>query len=237
MVQFRLARSLHVTPILDTARPSEMTVLIAGRSSLHNLLGEEIAEELLEGLGLAEIPTVRLRHVSARISALLKHAVCPSRSGKLRELHAQAKVLEYLCALCDDAITQAAAGSRRREAAGTVGRRQQRLREISQQMREDLLRAQGKLPTLEELSVQYGASAKLLNETFTREFGSGIMSFITNHRLNQAHEALQSGNVPIKALASLLGYSHVNHFTTAFSRKFGCPPGRLRRQASRGAVE
>jgi AraC-like DNA-binding protein len=34
----------------------------------------------------------------------------------------------------------------------------------------------------------------------------------------------------MKALANQLGYSHVNHFITAFKRQFGYSPGTIRRR-------
>lgn len=72
-------------------------------------------------------------------------------------------------------------------------------------------------------------SARWLYEAFTREYGQTIFSFITDHRLNEAHVAMREGALPIKAISARLGYSHVNHFTVAFKKKFGYPPGSLRR--------
>ena len=230
MVQFRQAQRLRITPVLDTSRPTEIIALIAGRASLNQLLGEDLADNLLRGLGLAKVPTVLMRRIPQSISVLLEQAVSSSRTGALRELSAQAKVLEYLCALIA-MVSPIDVGERRQiNIAPPVERRRQRTRDVVMQLREDLSRLQGKLPTLDELSQRYGMSTKLLNDAFQREFGSSIVSFITNHRLNEAHEALLAGNLPIKALAELLGYSHVNHFTTAFTRKFGYPPGSLRRK-------
>jgi len=34
----------------------------------------------------------------------------------------------------------------------------------------------------------------------------------------------------MKVLAARLGYSHVNHFIAAFKKKFGYPPGSLRKK-------
>ncbi len=82
------------------------------------------------------------------------------------------------------------------------------------------------------MAVRCGMSARWLNEAFTREYGQTIFSFITGHRLNEAHAAMQEGNLPIKMISARLGYSHVNHFTIAFKKKFGYPPGSLRQKAS-----
>ena len=57
-----------------------------------------------------------------------------------------------------------------------------------------------------------------------------IYSFFTDHRLSQAHAALQQSKISIKQLDAMLGYAHVSNFTIAFKRKFGYPPGSLKRQ-------
>ena len=61
------------------------------------------------------------------------------------------------------------------------------------------------------------------------EYGESIYAFVTNVRLKEAHAALVEGDLPIKVLSRRLGYAHVDHFTRAFTRKFGYPPGSLRR--------
>ena len=61
------------------------------------------------------------------------------------------------------------------------------------------------------------------------EYGESICAFVSNVRLMEAHAALVEGDLPIKVLSRRLGCSHVNHFTRAFTRKIGYPPGSLRR--------
>jgi AraC-like DNA-binding protein len=53
---------------------------------------------------------------------------------------------------------------------------------------------------------------------------------MTDHRLAQAHALLQTEQISMKVLAARLGYSHVNHFIAAFRKKFGYPPGSLRKK-------
>jgi AraC-like DNA-binding protein len=43
-----------------------------------------------------------------------------------------------------------------------------------------------------------------------------IYSFFTDHRLSQAHAALQQSKISIKQLAARLGYADVSNFTIAF---------------------
>ncbi|MDD5216403.1 MAG: helix-turn-helix domain-containing protein, partial [Methylococcales bacterium] len=87
----------------------------------------------------------------------------------------------------------------------------------------------GKLPNLHDLAKQFGISLRTLNDLFTAEYGQSISAFINDYRLSAAHEALEHSDIPMKQLASELGYSHVNHFITAFKRKFSYSPGHLRK--------
>jgi AraC-like DNA-binding protein len=139
-------------------------------------------------------------------------------TGTLKRLHAQSKVLEYLCNLSTYVCAQPVSGART-----------ERSREIVRDLHDFLIRQEGKLPTLDELAVRYGLSARWLNDEFAREYGMPIYSFITDHRLAEAHTALLDGNLPIKKISQRLGYSHVNHFTNGFKKKFGYTPGSLRR--------
>ena len=71
--------------------------------------------------------------------------------------------------------------------------------------------------------------ASKLNQSFIKKYDQSIYSFLTNQRLDQAHEALLKTGIPMKILAHKIGYSHVNHFITAFKKKFGVTPGSLRK--------
>ena len=80
------------------------------------------------------------------------------------------------------------------------------------------------------MAERFGMSARWLNNEFAREYGKTIYAFVTDMRLAEAQAALMQSSLSIKALSVRLGYSHVNHFTTAFKRKFGYPPGSVRRK-------
>ncbi len=99
-----------------------------------------------------------------------------------------------------------------------------------------LTQLEGKLPTLEALATRVGISARRLNGAFAREYGQPIHTFVTERRLTAAYAAIRDTDLPLKQLASRLGYTHVNHFNTAFRKKFGCPPGQLRRGPKREAA-
>lgn len=215
---FRLTDQLSVVPILDGSQSSEMTCLMVSVSVLKQLIGEETAERLLHAVDLISCPSVRVKPIPLHVSAHLHGAIGTSMLGAARRLHCQARVLDYLSALIDVLL----AGDPRSDTASSPSRRR------SQAVYEQLVASKGKLPTLDELARQFGCSAKRLNDEFNAEYGKSIYAFVTCYRLDQAHAAILGSDIPLKKLAEHLGYAHFNHFSAAFKKKFGYPPGSLR---------
>lgn len=215
---FRYYTKLNATVLIEGGVHSEMRSVVVASPMLRTLLGEAESALLLDRLGLApHVPTV-VRSVPLHVSYPLREAMSSRYAGSARRLYAQAKALEYLAGLYSFASEEG-------EPSRAVARHASRIHVL----RDRLLALEGRLPTLNELSAEFGLSARTLNATFMAEFGQSILSFVTSHRLEQAHLALLESNVPIKQLGARLGYSHANHFNAAFRRKYGYPPGSLRR--------
>jgi len=204
---------------LDCSENSEITVICAGDSVLEALLGRTQLEMLLQGLQIAKIPSACVNKVPRHIDAILHSSLPKHLTGSISKLFAQAKVLEYICAL-----TEHVAGTTKEQKALT-GRDKQ-----LKQLHDELEALQGKVPSLGELALKYGMSARVLNDEFKRVYGSSIYTYISELRLTEAHEALIKTAIPMKNLAVNMGYSHVNHFISAFGKKFGYSPGSLRRK-------
>lgn len=187
---------------------------------LNQLIGEAMGDRLLSGLEIMKPPALTVRTIPLHISHLLMAAMTPTLIGSTRKLYCQAKILEYLAALGEYVCADPEA----------LPERNSRSKERSQAICDQLMRSDGKLPTLDELAQQYGRSAKLLNEEFAAEFGRSIHGFMMEYRLDQAHAALAQSDLSIKQLAARLGYAHVSNFAIAFKRRYGYPPGSLRRK-------
>jgi len=216
---FRLTDRFRLTPLFEGGSQTEMVCLTLAQDTLSLLIGDEFASTLYRKLGLTESPQSVVRPIPVRISTLLHDALPRAEQAPLRKLLAQTKCLEYLGALTSHFCSPDSS-------ANPSNRAHQRSHEI----RDQLLTSQGKPPSLTTLATQYGRSAKLLNDEFKEIFGTPIHNFILDHRLNQAHAAIEQSNIPLKTLAASLGYRHISNFTNAFKKKFGYPPGKLRKE-------
>ena len=219
---FRHAERADLTPMVDASSNSEMTSLTIADNTLAHLLGDALAQPLLARLGLDAPPVVRVLPMPVQVSAPLRAAMSTQLQGPLKELFAQAKVLEYLCGLVSHVLSTDIQEPR-------LARKRDRIHELH----DHLMQQGGKLPSLSELAKQFGMSARRLNDGFVKEFGMPIVAFITERRLLYARQAIHDSDVPLKTLAMRLGYSHVNHFNRAFKRQFGVSPGSLRKGLQR----
>ena len=214
---FRYADGMSLIPLIDSSSNSEMTSLCIEGCALNGLIGKNLSQQLIEGLGLNLPPVVKTMPMPLKISAPLRACVSSTMTGPLKKLFAQAKVLEYLTIL-----------SKHLNVKPSSKNHAHRRRDAMHDLKNYLIQMEGRLPTLDQLAVRYGISAKWLNEAFMQEYGQSIYTFITDHRLNEAHLALLEGHLPIKNISLRMGYSHVNNFTNAFKNKFGYSPGSLR---------
>ena len=214
---FRYAKELDLVPLVEASSNSVMCGMSITRPRLNKLIGKQSATSILKKLEIQKPPAVNVVSIPGYVSRPIREALSTSLTGDLQKLYGQSKVLEYFCELISyldspEITTQTSKG-----------------KEVVHELKKRLLESEGKIPTLEKLASKYGVSSKKLNEDFQLEFGQSIFSFITQHRLDEAYEALRSSDIPMKTLAAKLGYSHVNNFIAAFTKKFGHAPGVLRK--------
>jgi AraC-like DNA-binding protein len=215
---FRLTDRVALQRVVDTSTDVQGTGLVIGTSVLKSMLGASLAEQLLESLDLLSAPKARAHTVAPHVASHLHKAIPENLTADPRKLFAQARVLDYLDAL------SLALNQRTNEKTGSRAYQSR-----AHALHEHLIQIEGKTPTLVELSKKFACSAKRLNADFSAVYGVSIYSFISDHRLAQAHQAVLESDVPLKQLAQRLGYAHFNHFGAAFKKKFGYSPGSLRK--------
>ncbi|WP_114748536.1 helix-turn-helix transcriptional regulator [Pleomorphovibrio marinus] len=78
--------------------------------------------------------------------------------------------------------------------------------------------------TLEELARKFGTNIQTLKTSFKATFGMSIFSYYQQLRMEFAKHMLLEQKHPILEISEWLGYSHQNHFSTAFKKHFGFSP-------------
>jgi AraC family transcriptional regulator, transcriptional activator of the genes for pyochelin and ferripyochelin receptors len=82
-------------------------------------------------------------------------------------------------------------------------------------------------PTIPELSKIAGINEFKLKKGYKEIFGSTIFGHLAEARLGLSKIELQEGKKTIAEIAFELGYSSVQHFSTAFKKKYGVPPKKV----------
>lgn len=216
---FRYGPLMHVSPSVDCTTDASMVGLIIMRPALNQLIGEAKVDQLLTLLEITPPPLAGVRPIPSAVSTHLHQTSQNSLTGSGRRLFLQARALDYLTALVEHMGIGPDSDS---EPMTSQGR--------AEQLYGYLIGSQGKLPTLGEMAARFDVSAQTLNNDFKNTYGQTIFAFIIDHRLMEAHAAIQQSDIPLKAVAQRLGYVHMNHFLTAFRKKFGYSPGSLRKK-------
>ncbi|MFZ4614790.1 MAG: helix-turn-helix transcriptional regulator [Rectinemataceae bacterium] len=215
---FMHSDSLNFEMDVEATKDVEFTMITIGISALEGLFGLNAADSLLNALKIKTRPSAVTRVLPLVLNQILDETLPRSLNGRMRILFSQAKTLEYLCALTKHL-------NDRPDPKDTDSQ----VKAIMTELHMELLGHEGKVPLLSELAERYAMSARTLNDEFRKCFGQTIYAFVANHRLAEAHIALERTDLPMKTIAANMGYSHVNHFISAFRKRYGFPPGSLRR--------
>ncbi|MEH1128332.1 AraC family transcriptional regulator [Micromonospora sp. CPCC 206061] len=89
---------------------------------------------------------------------------------------------------------------------------------------------------VDELARHVHVSRRHLTRLFTEHVGRSPAAYVEQARLDHAAALLVRTDLPIKQVASAVGYADVTQFTRAFARRLGAPPGRFRAAATLAPV-
>lgn len=82
--------------------------------------------------------------------------------------------------------------------------------------------------SVEGLAALAGMGRSSFAEAFSRAFGQGPMEFVQKTRLAAAMRLLTTTDLPVKVVATSVGYASRSHFSRAFAAAYGMDPSRLR---------
>lgn len=105
-------------------------------------------------------------------------------------------------------------------------------REKLMKAKEILLAHLGDPITIKQLSRKVAMNECYLKKGFKELFGTTIFEFYQNQRMEYAKDLLYDKGLNVTEVSSLLGYSSISHFSTAFKRHTGIKPCELLWRAS-----
>jgi AraC-like DNA-binding protein len=79
-------------------------------------------------------------------------------------------------------------------------------------------------PTHLELSQQLDLSDRTLRRGFRSLFGTTVLGYLTEQRLQQADSLLRNTDRSVADIANHVGYAHLGYFARAFKRQYGINP-------------
>lgn len=82
--------------------------------------------------------------------------------------------------------------------------------------------------TLDSLASLCGLNSFKLKTGFKTMYQKSVFEYIRGLRMDHAFKLLSDGNSNITEVAYILGYEHVQHFSTAFKKHFGTSPGKFK---------
>jgi transcriptional regulator GlxA family with amidase domain len=89
---------------------------------------------------------------------------------------------------------------------------------------------------LKDISQAAGLSVWYLSRIFNAEMRMGFREYLKNVRLQQARKLLNSSSLEIKAIAAIVGYTHLSDFYHHFKSECGMSPRMFRRNTHRAGL-
>ncbi|MEM9723372.1 MAG: AraC family transcriptional regulator [Bacteroidota bacterium] len=142
-----------------------------------------------------------------------------NRQGIFKRMFLEAKVIELLLLQ----LEQICALDRSKPSAIT---KQERERMYA--VRRYLLDNFDHPSTLSQLAHRFGTNEYALKKGFKEVFGTTVFNFWNTAKMEQAQKLLREEGCTVSEVADQVGYKNPQHFTTAFKKRFGYPPSKLR---------
>ena len=145
---------------------------------------------------------------------------CPL-SGNLRSMVIEAKIIEFTALQLNQMVKKDDAKSNQKMKAAD--------RDALFALKEFLNKSFTKEHSLRTLSRSFGLNEFKLKRGFKELFGTTVFDYLHELKMEYARQLLSAENVFISEVSGMVGYKNPNHFSTAFKRKFGINPTRLRK--------
>ncbi len=155
--------------------------------------------------------------VTPSMRALVKQMLNAPYRGIARKLYLQAKVLELLAMQLNPIMAEFdPVTAKSKLKSQTIDR--------IYQARDILLNRLENPPSILELTQQVGICDRTLRRGFRELFGTTVIGYLNQKRMEQAEQLLREGELSISEIANLVGYSNLSYFAAAFKGQFGITP-------------
>lgn len=153
--------------------------------------------------------------VTAQMRSLIHQMWHVPYQGAAKQLYLQAKVFELL-ALHLDLLSDQPQASNSGLKPDTIDRIHYAQQILTTQLENP--------PSLLALAQQVGISDRTLRRGFKELYGTTVIGYLKQQRMERAKELLQEGEWTVTEVARTVGYSHLGHFAAAFKHQFGITP-------------
>lgn len=83
---------------------------------------------------------------------------------------------------------------------------------------------------ISDIAKSIGVDRTYLYKLFKREMGISPVKYLADYRLDRAAALMEHDGITLYELAVSVGFCDASHFSNAFFKKFGCTPGRYRKE-------
>lgn len=85
------------------------------------------------------------------------------------------------------------------------------------------------LPSLKELSYEFGTNERKLKDGFRHFFKTSIYQFYNDERLKRAYFMIEHTTIPLKNICLMNGFNNYPNFSKSFKKRFGFSPYEMKR--------
>lgn len=189
--------------------------LLPPGSALHRQFVKQISQQK------AAFMTTRNPPITAAMDWLIRDMRTSQRTGSLKRLFVESRITELL-------LLQLEQMQLMPSAAPPTKRADQSKLHAARELLDAYYPAS---PTIVELAKLVGLNEFTLKRGFKAQFGTTILGYVTQRRMDDARRFLLEGDKSISEISYWVGYKNPAHFTVAFKHYFGVLPSSIRTSA------
>lgn len=182
----------------------------------HSTLHEDFVQDIEKGLKASFAPVDM--QVTPEMHRIINEIKEVKKTGELKRLHTEAKVLELLIYQIEQLNNEQSEGNK------ILRENDIQKLELARTILENRFTDP---PTQRELAMEVMLNESKLRKDFKEYFATTIYDFITRKRMEMAKTLLLQEGKTIYEVALLTGFKHQANFSIAFKRYFGISPSDL----------